>query len=427
MSNLTEEALERSLDLLRSASSPRGYVASPDFDHYAQVWARDAAISSLGALASRDDELVDGVIRTVESMAATMSPLGHVAAVIHVDQDTWDWADGGVVDATAWYVIITGALLVATGDAGLAERHWPSVSRAMNWLRHQDVTGSGLISAAPSTDWMDSSVVRSGRTLNLNALYQWAAASSEAVALSVGAEPPSASDDLAWRVNALFWPTTEIGPETLMMHMERRPEVFPHSATVRAHADAASRDRGHYVSHIIHSHYDEHCDVLANTILICTGVADADRAGAILDHLVESDVARPYPSRVWTEPISRTVPTSMFVPGVERHLDQRWHNPPYGYHNGGIWPYVGGFHATSLALAGRVDAAAGLLGRLAEANQLGSWGFHEWIHGETGEPDGAPAQTWNAGAYVLADRAIRDPESVANLFFRPNTSQNRRI
>lgn len=421
MSSLTNEALERSLDLLRQASSPRGYVASPDFDHYAQVWARDAAISALGALASRDDDLIDGVVRTVESMAATMSPLGHVAAVIHMDGDTWDWADGGVVDATAWYVILAGALLATTDDAQIAETHWTSVSRAMNWLRHQDVTGSGLISAAPSTDWMDSSVVRSGRTLNLNALYQWAAAASEAVAHAVGSEAPCDADDLAWRVNALFWPTEEIGPEALMMHMERRPEVFPHSASVRAHAEASGRARGHYISHIIHSHYDESCDVLANTILVCSGVADADRAVTILDHLDDRGVGQPYPSRVWDDPVSRTTPTSMFVPGVERHLDERWHNPPYAYHNGGIWPYVGGFHTTALALAGRFDAAADMLGRLAEANQLGSWGFHEWIHGKTGEPDGAPAQTWNAGAYVLAERAIRDPESVAKLFFRPNT------
>lgn len=420
MSTLTEEALGRSLDLLQRASSPRGYVASPDFDHYAQVWARDAAVSSLGALASGDDGLIDGVVRTVESMAATASPLGQVAAVIHLDGDTCDWADGGVVDATAWYVILTGALFITTDDAAFARKHWPSVSRAMNWLEHQDVTGSGLISAAPSTDWMDSSVVRSGRTLNLNALYQWAAAASETVAGAVGTDPPCDADDLAWRVNTLFWPTDEVGPEALMMHMARRPDVFPHSATVRAHAEAAERERGHYISHIIHSHYDEHCDVLANTILICSGVADSVRASAILDHLDERGVGRPYPSRVWTDPVSTTTPTSMFIPGVERHLDERWHNPPYAYHNGGIWPYVGGFHATCLALAGRGEAAANMLDRLAEANELGSWGFHEWLHGETGEPDGARAQTWNAGAYILADRTVKDPGSVAKLFFRPN-------
>lgn len=404
--------------MLHRAASPRGFLASPEFEHYAQVWTRDAAVTSLGALARGSDDLIAGAVRTVDSMAATMTPLGQVAAVIHLDGDTWDWAEGGVVDSTAWYVILTGAVLTTTGDTAIARRHWPSISRAMNWLQHQDVTGSGLISAAPSTDWMDSSLVRSGRTLNLNALYHWAAAASEKIAGVIGSEPPCDADDLAWRINALFWPTNEIGPEDLMVNVARKGDAFPHSATVRAHTEAAGRERGHYVSHVIHSHYDEHCDVLANTVLISTGVADAARAGVILDHLTERGVDWPYPSRVWTDPVSTTTSTSMFIPGVERHLDPRWHNPPHAYHNGGIWPYVGGFHVTSLALAARGEEAAGMLDRLAEANRVGSWGFHEWLHGETGEPNGARSQTWNAGAFLLADRAVEDPGSVARLFFR---------
>ncbi len=402
--------------MLHRASSPRGYLASPEFDHYAQMWSRDGAISSLGALASGETELISGAIRTLESMSATATPLGQIAAVIHLDGGSWDWGEGGVVDATAWYVILAGAVLTTTGDTTIARNHWGPVSKAMDWLRHQDVTGSGLVSVAPSTDWMDSSLVRSGRTLNLNALYHWAGVASAKVARAVGAEPPLDPMDLSWRINTLFWPSADQGPEVLMTGLARTPEKFPHSATVRAHDEAAGRGRAHYLSHVIHAHYDEHCDVLANTILICTDVTDAARAGAILDHLTARSVDKPYPTRVWTKPVDTTGTTSMFLPGVESQLDPRWRNLPHAYHNGGAWPYVGGFRATSLALAGRVEAAKGLLDHLADANRVDSWGFHEWFHGETGEAGGARSQTWNAGAYLLADRAIRDPESVAGLF-----------
>lgn len=106
----------------------------------------------------------------------------------------------------------------------------------------------------------------------------------------------------------------------------------------------------------------------------------------------------------------------MFYPGVDRHLNPRWRNPPHCYHNGAVWPFVGGFHVASLALAGRPQEAGGLLEGLAGANRVADWGFHEWLHGETGEPAGAPQQTWNAGMYVLAWNGVHNTDAVRNLF-----------
>lgn len=416
VSSLTDQALERSLDLLERASTERGLVASPAHGHYAQVWARDAAISSLGALCSGNSGLIATAVRTMQTLARTMSPLGQVAAVVRLESNSWDWGEGGVVDATAWYVILTGAVLEVTGDSTLATEQWPQVSKAMSWLRHQDVTGSGLISAAPSTDWMDSSLTRSGRTLSLNALYHWSAVSAARLARAVGEEPPIDPEDLAWRINVLFWPTRGAGPETLMTGLEEIPDRFPHKAMIAAHEAAAIRQRHHYASHVIHSHYDEHCDVLANLQLVCTLVADSERAGVILDHLRDCAVHEPYPSRSWTDPVDTTEPGSMFLPGVETHLDRRWKNPPNHYHNGGVWPFIGGFHAVALALYERLDEASTLLDRLAAANRLGDWGFHEWLHGQSGEPRGARDQTWNAGMYLLAAEAIRSPGTLRRLF-----------
>lgn len=417
MTPAIDQGRERSIELLGRASSERGFVASPSDNHYGQIWARDAVIASLGALASRQPELIETAIRTMHTLGGTVTPTGQIAAVIHREPGSWDWGEGGVVDATAWYVILSGAVLEVTGDEVLARRHWSTVLKAMSWLSHQDVTGSGLISAAPSTDWMDSSLVRSGRTLNLNALYHWAAVSSAKLARVIGEEPPVDPDDLARRINVLFWPTAGVGPETLMTGLGKIPERFPHEAMVEAHAAASLGDRrNHYVSHVIHSHYDEHCDVLANLILTCTRVANGSRSRTILDHLAASGVDDPYPSRTLTVPVDTSKPGSMFVPGVESHLDPRWWNESDHYHNGGIWPFVGGFHTTALALIGELEEAPALLERLAAANELGQWGFHEWLHGVSGEPRGARDQTWNAGSYVLAAEATRDPETVRRFF-----------
>lgn len=415
---LHEEASERALDLLARASTDHGLVASPGFEHYAEIWARDAAVSSLGALASGRPELVDAAVRSMQTMGRATTPLGQVAAVIRPDSGIRDWGEGGVVDATAWYVILAGAVLETTGDEDIVAAEWPAIAKAIRWLRYQDVTGSGLVSAAPSTDWMDSSLVRSGRTLNLNVLYHWACSAAAEIASALAEPAPVEAGDVAWRINTLFWPSEEAGPEILLAGsgIGAPPDRFPHTATVAAHRAAARPDRAHYASHVIHSAYDEHCDVLANLIAVCTGVANAARAGSILDHMATDQAHEPYPTKVWIEPIDPTRPSSMYVPGVETHLDPRWHNPMFSYHNGAVWPFVGGFHVTALALSGHIDEARILIERLAAANKQGDWGFHEWLDGRTGEPHGARDQTWNAGMYVLASESLKRPGSVRKLF-----------
>lgn len=187
---MIEEAARRSVDLLERAATPHGFVASPSFGHYALVWARDAAISSLGALASGRDRLMETAVALMQTLGDAIGPLGQIPAVIRPDAGTWDWGEGGVVDATAWYVILTAAVHETLDDSDLTRRHWPGVSRALDWVSHQNVTGSGLISAAPATDWMDSSLVRSGRTLHLNVLYHWAARSAEKLAAAIGESSP---------------------------------------------------------------------------------------------------------------------------------------------------------------------------------------------------------------------------------------------
>lgn len=417
MSSVTDIALERSLDLLHRATTEHGYVASPAFDHYAVIWSRDAAIASLGALISADDHLVKGAIESMRTMRRTSTPLGQIADVARPEAGYWDWGDGGVVDATAWYVILTGAVQASTGDVDLMRAEWPHIVKAMSWLRHQDVTGSGLLSSAPSTDWMDGSATRTGRTLNINVLHHWAAQAASNIAEELGESPPIDPEDLSVRVNTLFWPTTERGPETLFegSGVESLPEVFPHPAMVAAHAEAAGRDRPHYLSHVIHAYHDEHCDVLANLIATTTGIAQPDQTSRILRYLAENELAKPFPTRVWNEP-SGPEASSMFYPGVDRHLNPRWRNPPHAYHNGAVWPFVGGFHVIALVLAGRDEEARSLLQGLAEANRVADWGFHEWLHGETGEPAGAPQQTWNAGMYVAAWHAVHKPANLRLLF-----------
>jgi glycogen debranching enzyme len=82
-------------------------------------------------------------------------------------------------------------------------------------------------------------------------------------------------------------------------------------------------------------------------------------------------------------------------------------NLPWQYHNGGIWPFVGGFWIAALVEAGRRTKAREELARLASANALNGWQFNEWLHGRTFAPRGMPGQSWNAAALLIARHAVR--------------------
>ena len=397
---------------MRRAAGPHGFSASPAFEHYSAIWARDAAITCLGALKTDDDELIAASEATLRTLAGHVSDKGQVPTAVWADRGYWDWGDAGSVDASAWYVIALAEFSRTTGHLDLVRELWPTAVGALKWLSFQDANNLGLIDSAPASDWMDSSLSRSGKVLSTNALFYWAARSAEQLAETIGEAPPLDSADVGRRLNTLFWPTGDQPLISLLDHVAypSRPDRFSHPTAEAAFTEAVRSDRSFYVAAVEYGRFVDECDVLANLLSIVSGAADQTRTEVILDYLDAEQAAEPYPTKTWPHPIE---PGSdrwgLFNVEADRLQDPRWKNPPGSYHNGGIWPYIGGFHALALKQASRDDAASDLLQQLAEANHLatsGEWGFHEWIHPATGEPAGSPHQTWNAGTYALAYLAV---------------------
>jgi len=84
-------------------------------------------------------------------------------------------------------------------------------------------------------------------------------------------------------------------------------------------------------------------------------------------------------------------------------------NLPEHYHNGGIWPFIGGLWVRFLAQIGRTELAHQELNALAQACRLGiyeEWEFNEWLHGQTGRPMGKAHQAWSAASYISAYKAL---------------------
>lgn len=392
-------ARERSRELLQRAARPAGFVASPSFEHYTIIWARDALITSLGACATTDPSLHETVAATLDTLIAHASPLGQIPAIVSPERREWDFGEGGVVDSTAWLPVVAAAHLRATGDIDRAQVWWPAIEAATSWLRHQDVTGTRLLSVAPSTDWMDAALTRSGRTLHVNAIYAWAASAADRLRKAFGLEPTGEAARIARAVDTWFWPDSAVEFASLFDH------GFAHTSIEREYERLAAAPRSHYASHIVHAAFVDRCDVLANLVAILAGIPSDDRARAIVEHLIAA--AEPWPSRALMEPIEPGDPSGMFIQQADRVIDARWRNLPGRYHNGATWPYIGGFHVAATSVALGSEPARALLTRLAETLAMHDWSFPEWID-SAGTPEGARDQVWNAGAFLLADRAVTD-------------------
>jgi hypothetical protein len=163
-----------------------------------------------------------------------------------------------------------------------------------------------------------------------------------------------------------------------------------------------SRETPFYLSFVNFSSWGEEIDVFGNILAALTGLASPSRGGRIATSLARIGVNRPFPVRAVGTPITREAP--LWRVYMQRHRQ----NLSWQYHNGGIWPFVGGFWVQLLARLGRKEEAMAELETLAGANRINDWQFNEWLHGQTGDPLGMPGQSWNAASFVLAYRILTD-------------------
>jgi glycogen debranching enzyme len=404
--SLTEEAAGRARDVLRACVTSLGLRASAGERGYPEVWARDAMISLLGICADGLEDLVPALRVSLDTLTAHQSPLGYIPLNVASDGNR-STANAGAIDSNLWYIIGHHVLDRTFGAEDVLGRHRDAIERAMLWVRYQDSDDDGLIESQEAADWADLLAYR-GKVLYPNVLFTMALRAYGAMAELIDLPDPALHIQLAGtataRLNALHWVESDHGlwatatsPELTGEHLESRRLVQATIAQLWA--------RPFYLPWVAFRDFGDWCDVLGNSLAILARIADARRTDQILTYFDEVGVALPYPARAMHPPIA---------PG---HKDWRdyyrngYLSLPDQYHNGGIWPFIGGFLVAALVEAGRHAEAAEHLERLARALREGhgeAWEFSEWHHGLTGRPMGAPQQAWTAALYLFAFRSVAD-------------------
>jgi glycogen debranching enzyme len=400
MSDLTRLALDKAQGVLRQECSPLGLMAAPE--GYPQVWARDSSITSLGAVLTPGHEHC--LRRSLKTLAGQQSELGAIPNNVSVATGRLDHTNAGSVDSNLWYIIGHYVNHRVSGDTSFLRAHWPSLKHALLWLRYQDSNGCGLLEVHEAADWADLLANRFN-ILYDNVLWYAALRSMAELADTLGENgTPYAemASDVRHKLRIVLW----VGPENAEEWGPSCPGHTEWKHTL-SQVDPVLVKRPFFLPYVAFRDYADYCDVFGNLLALLFGVANPAQEQRILDYLHQVGIAEPYPVRV-LHPV--------ICPGSKDWREYYRNNNlnlPDQYHNGGIWPFVGGFYVAVLVKVGRLDEARHQLEKLAEVNRLGinqEWEFNEWCHGRTGRPMGFPHQAWSAGMYVYAHHCATEAQ-----------------
>jgi len=378
---LVDTCCEASLALLESNLTPHGILAASRTPQavarrYTRIFGRDAAICVMAMCGSGVPALEAGAVASLDALAAQQAPNGQIPKYVDPEGRDADFWYLGCIDATLWWLIAVDHVR-RHGKVG-RDRWADGVARGLAWLLAQEHQRFRLLQQNEASDWADI-MPRSGYVLYTNALWY-------DVKRRFALEH---AQDTHHHFNHLF------NPFQRDLHQYHRARLLQH------YARRGRNDRGLYLSFVNLAVAGHEGDVFGNLLAIQCGLADEAMAHSIVHTVLAAHASDPYPVRVVLQPLSQDDP--QWRPYMGRHRQ----NLMYQYHNGGIWPFVGGFWVMALAKLGLRNKGWTELARLAEVNALGDWRFTEWFHGRSLQPGGMAGQSWNAATFLLARRALQ--------------------
>ncbi len=388
---------------------------------YRQVWARDSMICGLGLWLAESPEGAAIHQRSLATLRKFQSGLGKIphnvgmtnlpdpALIAHGGslqipendgQAVEDTIHAGCVDGNLWYILGQYYDFMWRRDEAELAAARPSLEKALLWLRYQDSNECGLLEVHEAMDWADLFANRYNVLFD-NVLYYAAWKCMGELAAALGLESGyylEQAADVRRKVNALLWVGPEEPTDFDWIRRERKEWLYP-----RRRVETELVERPFYLPYMGFREYADRFDTLGNLLAVLFGVADPAKADKILDYIHGCGLNEPFPVRALYPPIQ---------PGEKdwrEYYRVRNLNLPHHYHNGGAWPFLGGFYVAALVQAGRLSEAQAQLDRLTQMVRLGrqqEWEFNEWLHGMSGRPMGFGGQSWSAAMYLYAVDAV---------------------
>jgi sucrose-6F-phosphate phosphohydrolase len=394
---------------IRKNITPLGFSACSLADNevtgtdvnYRSIWARDGSITIVGTMELNDPDIRAAQKETLRTLFSHLAANGQMPANVRIDDGTPDYSGvGGIcsIDSALWAVIAFHAYVRKTGDLDFLAEYSERLRRVMTWLSALDSNNDGLLEIPEAGDWTDL-FGRSYHVLYDEVLwYRAIVAYSRLLELEKRFEEATEhlrrSQMVRLKILEVFWPST-------------KPSVSPHAFRF-AQSQFSVGDASYLLAEITPFAFNWRCDVLGNVQGFISNVLDVDRARIAFKFMWGVGVNEPYPV------VNLYPPVQSGDPDWRPYYTVNLLNLPGHYHNGGIWPFIGGMWVRFIHRLGLYEVACRELLKLAQLNRLGKnqeWEFNEWVHSRTGRPMGKAFQAWSASSYIHACQELQiNPE-----------------
>jgi glycogen debranching enzyme len=399
-------AYDHAISTIRRNITPMGFSACSlndnesigTDDNYRSVWARDGALTVIWTL-DLDDEAIRACQRqTLLTLLSHQTANGQIPANVRIDSGKPDYSGvGGIaaIDSVLWAVIACCRFAEYTQDWDFIRAHEAQLQKAVDWLSAHDSNQCGLIEVPEASDWADlfgfSYHVLYDEVLWYHALRRWSFAQGKLGNVDRAQSYYHASQITRQRLVSSFWPTTAIGATE---------GGVPRSFT---DAQFSLGDARYLIAQVSPFSFSWRCDVYGNMLAFLVDVTDARRAMMTFRFLWGVGANEPWPAKNLYPPVQAGDPEWRDYYAVNLL------NLPNHYHNGGIWPFIGGMWVRFIHKLGLKELARRELVKVARLCQMGvtsDWEFNEWHHATTGRPMGKRYQAWSAASFINACHQI---------------------
>jgi len=394
------------LAVIRKNITPLGFSACSLEDNevtgtdanYRSVWARDGSITIIGTMELNDPDIRIAQKATLRTLFDHLAPNGQMPANVRIDDGVPDYSGvGGIcsIDSAMWAIVAFHAWVRKTNDIAFLVEYSDRLQNVMDWLGALDSNNDLLLEIPEAGDWTDLF----GRSYHIlyDEILWYRANVSYGRLLELQTEFDAASECLRRsqairnKILATFWPSTKTASGSA--------EKF-----LFAQQQAAVGDASYLLAEVTPFSFNWRCDVLSNVQAFISNVLDADRARIAFRFMWGVGVNEPYPVANLYPPVQAG------DPDWRPYYTVNLLNLPGHYHNGGIWPFIGGMWVRFIHRLGLYEVACRELLKLAQLNRLGKnqeWEFNEWVHSRTGRPMGKCFQAWSASSYIHACQELQ--------------------
>jgi glycogen debranching enzyme len=409
--SLLKEGYQRAIEALRRSITPMGFSPCSLNDNraigtdvnYRGIWARDGAKTVVWTCDLEDEEIRRCQEQTLRTILDHQGPAGQLPA--HVSLETHRPEYGGVggitsIDSALWTFLAVWDFCDGQGNYSLIDEYADRLQKAMDWLSGLDANNCGMLEIPEAGDWTDL-FARSYHILYDEVLWYRCLVYYSRILRQRGIEARAAeyekqSEHVRRVILESFWPSTG------------RSDSGPGHDFSDAQFELG--DARYLVAQVSPFSYSWRCDVYGNIMAYLTNLIDRERAMMTFQFLWGVGANDPGPVKNVYPPIQAGDPE------WRDYFTVNLLNLPNHYHNGGIWPFIGGLWVRYIHKLELPDLARRELVKLAQLCSQGvsqDWEFNEWHHGVTGRPMGKAYQAWSAASFIRACHDLHlDPRSI---------------